>query len=120
MCPKSCSVLEYTGFVDYTGSNGAVYKQKTNEHYFSLTIRYKPPAMVTLHEEYLIIDFYGMVGIVGGTLGLFVGFSFFDVITYLMSFLQKVREQINKRNSVDKMAPSATIEVKECHVNVKN
>ena len=57
MCPKSCSVLEYTGFVDYTGSNGAVYKQKTNEHYFSLTIRYKPPAMVTLHEEYLIIDF---------------------------------------------------------------
>ena len=65
-----------------------------------MAIRYKPPAMVTLHEEYLIIDFYGMVGVVGGTLGLFVGFSFFDVITRLMKFYQKVHDQINKRNSI--------------------
>ena len=100
VCPKSCSVLEYTGFVDFIGSNGIVYNRKPNETYFSLTIRYKPPAMVTLHEEYLIIDFYGMVGVVGGTLGLFVGFSFFDVITLLMKFYQKVHDQINKRNSI--------------------
>ena len=100
MCPKSCSAIEYTGFVDFIGPNGVVYKQKPNETYFSLTIRYKPPAMVTLHEEYLIIDFYGMVGVVGGTLGLFVGFSFFDVITLLMKFYQKVHDQINQRNSI--------------------
>ena len=120
MCAKSCSVLEYTGFVDYTGPNGVVYKPNPNETYFSLTIRYKAPATITLHEEYLIIDIYGMVGIVGGTLGLFVGFSFFDVITYLMKFFQKVHEGINKRNSVDKMAPSLTIEVKEYQENMKN
>ena len=101
-------------------NGGVVYNQKPNETYLSLTIKYKPPATVTIHEEYLIIDFYGMVGVVGGTLGLFVGFSFFDVITYLMKFFQKVHKGINKRNSVDKMTRSLTIEVKECHENMKN
>ena len=107
MCPKSCSALEYTGYVDYTASNvditgeyGAFYWPKPNETYFSLTIRHKHPATVTINEEYVIIDFYGMVGVVGGTLGLFVGFSFFDVITLLMKFYQKVHDQINKRNSI--------------------
>ena len=97
MCPKSCSALEYTGYVDYTASNvditgeyGAFYWPKPNETYFSLTIRHKHPATVTIHEEYVIID----------TFGLFVGFSFFDVITLLMKFYQKVHDQINQRNSI--------------------
>ena len=120
MCPKSCSVLEYTGFVDFIGSNGIVYNQKPNETYFSLTIRYKPPAMVTLHEEYLIIDFYGMVGVVGGTLGLFVGFSIFDVVTYVVTFFQKIHKIIHKRNPDDNLASSKPIVVKECHENMKN
>ena len=120
VCPKSCSVLEYTGFVDYIGSNGIVYNPKPNETYFSLTIRYKPPAMVTLHEEYLIIDFYGMVGVVGGTLGLFVGFSIFDVVTYVVTFFQKVHEIIHKRNPSNNLSSSKPIVVKECHENMKN
>ena len=119
MCAKSCSVLEYTGFVDYIGPNGVVYKPNPNETYFSLTIRYKALATVTHHEEYIIIDFYGMVGVVGGTLGLFVGFSFFDAITFLVTFFQKVHEQINKRNSMDKITTSNITKVKESPENLE-
>ena len=119
MCAKSCSVLEYTGFVDSIGPNGVVYKPNPNETYFSLTIRHKHPGTVTINEEYVIIDFYGMVGVVGGTLGLFIGFSFFDAITFLMTFFQKVNEHINQRNSMDKITPSQITEVKECVENLE-
>ena len=32
---------------------------------------------ITVHEEYVVYDFNGIVGTVGGSLGLFVGFSYF-------------------------------------------
>jgi hypothetical protein len=34
--------------------------------------------IVTIHEEYLVYDFLSFVGSFGGSLGLFVGFSFYD------------------------------------------
>ena len=39
-------------------------------------------------EEYLVYDTTGIIGSVGGTLGLFVGFSFRDVIFYLIDYLK--------------------------------
>ena len=105
--------MEYTGYVDYIQEKapGVAYKPKPNEKFFSLSIRYKTPAL--LHEEYIINDFYGMVGVVGGTLGLFVGFSFADIIIFLMTCLQKVHDQIKERIRVDKITPSEIIEIKE-------
>ena len=43
---------------------------------------------MNVYEEYLIYDVKGMVGSIGGTLGLFIGFSFYNVIGYLMGFLR--------------------------------
>ena len=43
---------------------------------------------MNVYEEYLIYDVKGMVGSIGGTLGLFIGFSFYNVIGYLMCFLR--------------------------------
>ena len=40
---------------------------------------------ITIHEEYVVYDFNGIVGMVGGSLGLFLGFSFFDVILLLIA-----------------------------------
>ena len=40
---------------------------------------------ITVHEEYVVYDFNGIVGMVGGSLGLFLGFSFFDVILLLIA-----------------------------------
>ena len=42
--------------------------------------------MEKLYEEYLIYDIIGMVGSVGGTLGLFTGFSFAYIVTLLINF----------------------------------
>ena len=42
-----------------------------------------------VYEEYLIYDAVGMIGAVGGTLGMIIGFSFNNVINYLISMFQR-------------------------------
>ena len=44
-------------------------------------------------EEYLVYDFIGMVGSVGGSLGLFVGFSIFDYLCTLIDFIYQKLNQ---------------------------
>ena len=39
-------------------------------------------------EEYLIFDIIGMIGSVGGTLGMCIGFSFTNVITIFFKFVE--------------------------------
>ena len=41
---------------------------------------------ITVYEEYVVYDFNGIVGTVGGSLGLFVGFSFLDIILLIIAF----------------------------------
>ena len=38
---------------------------------------------VMLHEDYKVYDFNGIVGSVGGSLGLFIGFSFLQMMLYI-------------------------------------
>ena len=40
-------------------------------------------------QEYLIYDTLSLIGTLGGTLGLFVGFSFYDFLTMITSFILK-------------------------------
>ena len=51
----------------------------------------------TVHEEVLILDFIGLLGSVGGSLGLFIGFSFFD---YIAMFIDNLIDLIFVRFSV--------------------
>ena len=44
---------------------------------------------IKLHEEYIVYDFSGIVGTVGGSLGLFIGFSFLDFVLYLLDNAKK-------------------------------
>ena len=46
---------------------------------------------VVVHEEYLIYDFTNMVSSVGGSLGLFIGFSFIGFIQAIIDILQNQR-----------------------------
>jgi hypothetical protein len=43
----------------------------------------------TLHEEVLILDGIGLLGSLGGSLGLFLGFSFFDYIAMFIDMICK-------------------------------
>ena len=40
-------------------------------------------------KEYLIYDGIGMFGSIGGSLGLFVGFSLFDSLCFIMDFVYR-------------------------------
>ena len=46
-----------------------------------------PQNKVIVSQEYLVYDYIGMIGSVGGTLGLFLGFSFLDLIYSLINYL---------------------------------
>merc|ERR1712115_539223 len=42
---------------------------------------FESPHQMRIVEEYLIYDAFAMIGAIGGTLGLFIGFSFSDIIS---------------------------------------
>ena len=49
-----------------------------------------------IHQEYYIYDGLAMVGSIGGSLGLFIGFSFFDFLCLVLDFLyEKYQGQRN-------------------------
>ena len=43
-----------------------------------------------IHEEYLLYDITGAIGSIGGTLGLFIGFSFRDTIAILLDKIKNI------------------------------
>ena len=45
--------------------------------------------MAKVYEEYFIFDAIGMIGAVGGTLGMFIGFSMIGVISWILGYLKK-------------------------------
>ena len=49
--------------------------------------RFAKPGKVILHTEYYLYDFISTLGNVGGTLGLFIGFSFSGTISYVLNFV---------------------------------
>ena len=62
-----------------------------SKEYLIWTYQY-PSSRAQVQEEYLLYDETGVIGSVGGTLGLFIGFSFRDIIAYL---IQKIRVYCN-------------------------
>ena len=99
LCPKSCSILQYSGKVldeqklDPKSSDKAV---------MNIWYKFKLPESVPVYEEYLIYDAIGMIGAVGGTLGMFIGFSFNNLIYYVINLLPKISIIIQKNHARDK------------------
>ena len=55
---------------------------------------------IEVNEEYLVYDFSGLVGSIGGTFGLFIGFSFREVANNVIKFIQMLIEILRKRQNV--------------------
>ena len=75
--PKTCNILQYSGEVEYD-------TEIEDKHEIYLAYNMAPPKTVTVHEEYLIYDTIGFLGSIGGALGLCIGFSFSNTITFLL------------------------------------
>ena len=50
-----------------------------------VSYEFASPEYVKTYEEYLICDGKTMVGNVGGTFGMFIGFSFSNVISFVVN-----------------------------------
>ena len=63
-----------------------------NNDYVTFAVRYQfmPPQMTVTYIEYLIFDAIGVVGSVGETLGIVIGFSLTGVISSIIVFLKKI------------------------------
>ena len=96
-CPSSCTIIQYSGEVTYEYE----YPYDVYNIQFYYTFAY--PETMTVYEEYLIYDTIGMIGSIGGTLGMFIGFSCSNVITLFINYLisLKIRvTHISKKTSV--------------------
>ena len=64
---------------------------------------------VEIHEEYVLMDLTGVVGGIGGTLGLFIGFSFRDIVVWILqgwkAFIQSRQTPIAPQMNAKKSSP---------------
>ncbi len=97
ICPDSCTETTYATVT------------KTMSHdfpYMALFELYYQSDRISLYEEYLIFDFPDILAAIGGLLGLFLGFSFFQcgsVILYetgmfLMKMIWRPNSKVFARN----------------------
>ena len=87
LCPRSCTFLQYSGKIVHKYE---IKNQSTTNVPLSIWYSFKVPESVMVNEQYLIYDAIGMIGAVGGTLGMCIGFSFDSIIHYLINLLPSV------------------------------
>ena len=92
VCSKPCSISQYSGRIDFWD-----YKN-LNDSSFKVSLRFAPPVKSTVYEEYLIYNFFGMVGSVGGTLGIFIGFSCSNALNFIINIMKQHEIQNFRRN----------------------
>ena len=77
-CPRPCEKIEYQGMIkEYLGWG-------SERHIFFLT--YFLSNEMNVQEEYLVYNEADLIGIIGGNLGLFIGFSFHDILRRIIDF----------------------------------
>ena len=94
-----CHITQYKVHYEVNGDSGdnpeLLYRNHSN-----IFLDYRFATLKTkVSKEYLIYDVIGMVGLVGGTLGLFIGFSFSNVLTCMIEYLQLLVLKICSRRS---------------------
>ena len=86
-CVQPCDFLQYEGSV--RPWSGWVSTPKVTAVYYQIVAN-----DIEVREEYLIYGLEGLIGSTGGTLSLFIGFSFLDTIKH---FLYKLKNYLMKR-----------------------
>ena len=80
-CSISCSINKYEGNV--------ISEENVLLPAMRLVYGFETPKQTKVFEEYIIMDGMSMIGVVGGTFGLFIGFSFIGIIEYIFSLFRK-------------------------------
>ena len=87
---KTCVTTQYLGKITYDGSE--------NFEYASIVYKFAIPLKTKVYKEYLITDGNTLIGSVGGTLGLFIGFSISNVVYNILDFFKSTVESNFSKN----------------------
>ena len=68
-----------------------------------LTYRFDIPEKTWVYRESLMVDFINLVGIVGGTLSLYIGLAFFDAIFQIAYYCKIIIDKINNNGKSRKV-----------------
>ena len=80
-CDKPCQITEYIGRLTY------LYQGKNKKSPKTIQIKLRPYRRRKMMIEYLVYDWNDMIGSFGGSAGLFLGFSFFGVISDIIDLI---------------------------------
>ena len=113
-CKPACNQIDYALESEYQ-EDLDVPDAKRN-----VTFAYRVfEPILKVEEEYLIQDFVGMLGSIGGTLGLFIGFSFSGGISFFLHHIQEMMEKVlskgeekvnDQEQSIVRVAPKSQLD----------
>lgn len=111
-CKKPCSK---TNFLVHKSN----YNEEATDGKRNIIFTYEMPVQeMIVEQKYLIYDFGSMLGSIGGTLGMFIGFSFLGSFSTLMGWLQRLVEYFDERKVLTKA--TRIVKVKEADKNPQN
>ena len=85
IAPPICLQSVLLNLTKFTGQlEEKEYETRGNGKSVTLMIFYSSSFVITYFEEYPIIDTLGMIGSIGGSLGICVGFSIYDILSYVV------------------------------------
>ena len=100
-CPKLCKTIQY--FAETVASTKLSKLFNPNATFAFGLMFDSSNYMTSVYEEYLIYDTISMIGSIGGTLGMCIGFSFTGVTSILTKFLHNgiiiMKNQVKPFNS---------------------
>ena len=84
---RSCNILEYRV------KKLREVKKFSGFRKLQISYGFLSPEMTMNFKEHLVFDMIGVIGSVGGTLGLYIGFSFSGVASYILGKIQRKIDQ---------------------------
>ena len=85
ICPTPCMKIDYKGKIFEINGGYAYFK---NDNEIALQISFSTMAS-EIHNEMLIFDLANFIGTAGGSLGLFIGFSFTGFVSQMLDFFMR-------------------------------
>ena len=81
-CPKHCSTTQYAGKRTFVLHSNENTKYDVNWYYVFASKE------IEVNQEYLLYEITDIISNVGGIIGLFIGFSFRDVIGWIIEYIK--------------------------------
>ena len=85
-----CNIIEYVGRTEFD------VKKDNLKHASVIEYTFKQPETMTVQTEFLVYDITTLIGSIGGTLGMCIGFSFTNVVSWILDQFKAL--WINRRN----------------------